>query len=108
LVVRRAVIQGTGALPPNDMGGVGAISVTSISPAVAGMTGGTPVAVYGSGFAAGATVAFGNKLATEVQVISSTQIQALVPDSGGLTGAVPVTVRNLDGSFAVASRYFGM
>ena len=98
--------SGPGALPPNDMGGVGAISVTSVSPAVAGMTGGTPVAVYGSGFAAGATVAFGNKLATEVQVISSTQIQALVPDSGGMTGAVPVTVRNQDGSFAVATALF--
>ena len=53
--------SGPGALPPNDMGGVGAISVTSVSPAVAGMTGGTPVAVYGSGFAAGATVAFGHR-----------------------------------------------
>ncbi len=98
--------SGTG-LPPNDMGGVGAIAVTSVSPAVGGMTGGTPVAVYGSGFAQGATVAFGNQLATQVQVLSSTQIQALAPASNGVTGQVPVTVRNVDGSFAVATGLFG-
>ena len=42
----------TDTLLPNNMGGVGAISVTSVSPAVAGMTGGTLVAVYGSGISA--------------------------------------------------------
>lgn len=92
---------------PNDMGGVGAISVTSVSPAVAGMAGGTAVAIYGSGFVQGATVAFGNKPATEVTVLSSTKLQAVVPASDGTVGTVPVTVRNADGSFAVASGLFG-
>ena len=94
------------SLIPNDMGGVGNISITSVSPAVVGIAGGTPVAVYGTGFAAGATVAFGNKLATQVQVISSTQIQMLAPAAENGPGAVPVTVRNADGSFAVATGLF--
>jgi len=93
-------------LPPNDMGGVGSITITSVSPAVGGIAGGTPVAIYGTGFATGATVAFGSNLATQVQVLSSTQIQALVPPSGGATGPTPVTVRNMDGSFAVATGLF--
>ncbi len=96
----------TGSLEPNGMGGVGNISVTSASPAVAGVSGGTPIAIYGTGFVAGATVAFGNKLATEVQVISSTQIQARVPAAESGPGDVAVTVRNTDGSFAVASGLF--
>lgn len=96
----------TGGLVPNNMGGVGNISITSVSPAVAGMAGGTPVAVYGTGFAAGATVAFGNKMATQVQVISPTQIQMLTPAAESGPGDVPVTVRNADGSFAVATGLF--
>ena len=99
--------ESSSSLPPNDMGGVGSISVTSVSPSVAGMAGGTAVAIYGSGFVQGATVAFGNKQASEVTVLSSSKLQAVVPASDGSVGSVPVTIRNPDGSFAVATGLFG-
>jgi hypothetical protein len=99
--------ESSSSLAPNDMGGVGSISVTSVSPSVAAMAGGTAVAIYGSGFVQGATVAFGNKQATEVTVLSPTKLQAVVPASDGVVGSVPVTIRNPDGSFAVATGLFG-
>lgn len=107
LVLSVARCESSSGLSPNDMDGVGSVSVTSVSPSVAGVAGGTAVAIYGSGFVQGATVAFGNKQATEVTVLSPTKLQAVVPASGGSVGSVPVTVRNSDGSFAVASGLFG-
>jgi hypothetical protein len=52
---------------------------------------GTAVTITGTGFAAGATIAFGGTPATVVSVDSSTQITATVP-AGATTGPIAVTV----------------
>ncbi len=93
-------------LPPNEQGGVGNIAITSISPSVAAAQGGVTVAIYGSGFAEGAEVAFGNRAAQQVQFVSSTHIQAQVPAAETGPGDAAVTVRNKDGSFAVGTKLF--
>ena len=54
--------------------------------------GGTAVTITGTNFAAGATVAFGGAAATNVVVVSGTQITATTP--AGTAGAVTVTVTN--------------
>ena len=65
-------------------------TVASISPASGSTTGGTAVTITGTNFAAGATVTFGTAPATNVVVLSGTQIKATTP--AGTAGAVSVTV----------------
>jgi hypothetical protein len=67
-------------------------TVTSVSPNTGTTAGGTPVTITGTNFAAGATVAFGSNAATNVIVVSSTQITATTP--AGNAGGVTVTVTN--------------
>jgi len=93
-------------LPPNEQGGIGDISIKSVSPSVAGLGGGSIVAIYGSGFQEGAQVAFGNRLSSKVEVVSPTLVQATVPAAETGPGDVAVTVRNKDGSFAVGTSLF--
>jgi len=65
-------------------------SLTSISPTSGPATGGTVVAVNGTGFISGSTtVRFGSNLATDVSCASSTQCQATSPAG---VGVVLVTV----------------
>ena len=73
------------------------IGVTKASPSAAGLAGGTAVAVSGSGFAKGAALYFGSKLADKLVVESDTLITAMLP-SAGEAATVPVTVVNPDGS----------
>ena len=80
-------------LPPS-----GALTLDNILPATGLAAGGNTVTLYGTGFAAGATVTFGTSPATAVQVLSTTQLTAVVPASGGVLGPVAVTVKNPDGS----------
>ena len=49
-------------------------SITSISPAVGPITGGTGVTVTGTGFVSGTTVKLGGTSATSVVVVSATTI----------------------------------
>ena len=65
-------------------------TVTSVSPGGGPIAGGTPVTITGTNFAAGATVMFGSNSATNVVVVSATQIAATTP--AGSAGAVTVTV----------------
>jgi len=65
-------------------------TVTGISPSTGPVAGGTAVTITGTNFAAGATVAFGGAAATNVVVVSSTQITATTP--AGSVGPVTVTV----------------
>ncbi|HYI11952.1 MAG TPA: IPT/TIG domain-containing protein [Thermoanaerobaculia bacterium] len=72
---------------------------TDVTPVVASVdvhdgptTGGTPVAITGSGFAAGAAVAFGGTAATSVTVLSSNVLTAVTPAHAA--GVVNVTVTN--------------
>jgi len=67
-------------------------TVTSVSPNTGTTAGGTAVTITGTNFVAGATVAFGSNAATNVIVVSSTQITATTP--AGNAGGVTVTVTN--------------
>src|SRR6202008_444350 len=65
-------------------------TVSSVSPNSGTTAGGTAVTITGTNFAAGATVTFGSNSATNVAVLSGTQITATTP--AGSVGAVTVTV----------------
>jgi hypothetical protein len=67
-------------------------TVSSVSPGSGSTAGGTAVTITGTNFAAGATVTFGSAAATNVVVVSGTQITATTP--AGSAGAVTVTVTN--------------
>ena len=70
-------------------------TVTRISPNAGATTGGTAVTITGTGFRSGATLSVGNRLATNVTVVSDTQITATTPP--GVAGLVNVTVTNPGG-----------
>ncbi|MCL5670044.1 MAG: IPT/TIG domain-containing protein [Acidobacteria bacterium] len=67
-------------------------SVSSVSPTSGPVTGGTAVTILGSGFQSGASVAFGGVTATSVNVVSSTEIQAVTPSSPA--GTISIAVAN--------------
>jgi hypothetical protein len=70
-------------------------TVTGISPIGGATTGGFPVTITGTGFAAvGVTVKIGNNTATNVSVTNSTTITATAP--GGTAGLQDVVVTNPD------------
>ncbi|WP_344592857.1 IPT/TIG domain-containing protein [Streptomyces violaceusniger] len=64
--------------------------VTSVSPTQGNPAGGTPVTINGSGFTGATVVRFGPNLATNVVVVSNTQITARTPPGSG-TAKVTVT-----------------
>jgi hypothetical protein len=66
-------------------------------------SGGTAVTITGSGFAAGATVAFGANPATDVTVVSETTITANTPAGAGV---VDVVVTNADGTTKTATQAY--
>jgi len=63
--------------------------------------GGTSVTIYGSGFAAGATVRFGGTLALNVVVVNSNTITAATPARAA--GATTVEVRSAQGIVATGT-----
>ncbi len=69
-------------------------SVTAVSPASGGTSGGTPVTVTGTGFLSGATVSLGGSACTSPTVVSTTSITCSTPAHAA--GAVAVTVTNPD------------
>jgi hypothetical protein len=77
---------------------------SAIVPTTGVTPGGTKVTIAGTGFFAGATVTMGGQAATNVVVVSSTEITARTPAHAA--GPVDVTVTNLDGqSVAVTSAF---
>ncbi len=79
-------------------------TVSSVSPNSGSTSGGTPVTITGTNFAAGATVTFGGASATNVTVANGTTITATTP--AGSAGAVTVTVTNSSGqSGSLANGY---
>lgn len=66
-------------------------TVASLSPNAGPTAGGTLVTITGTGFIAGATVAFGATAATNVTVVSATQITVVDPPESAGTVAVTVT-----------------
>ncbi len=69
--------------------------VTSVTPSQGNPSGGTPVTINGSGFTGATVVRFGSNLATDVVVVSSTQITARTPAG---SGTVKVTVTGPTGT----------
>ena len=85
----RVTINGVQAeTPPNPP------TVTSIEPSSGPTAGGTPVTIKGTGFVAGATVTIGLSPATEVNVVSDTEITAKTPAG---SGAPEVVVSDTNG-----------
>lgn len=66
------------------------LSVFSVSPSIGGPGGGETITISGHGFISGATVTIGGRAATDVNVLSSSTITAVVP--AGRAGAADVTV----------------
>src|SRR5216684_963955 len=69
-------------------------TVTSVSPSSGAVAGGTAVTITGTNFVTGATVTFGGTGATNVVVVSATQITATT--AAHAAGAVNVVVTNPD------------
>jgi plastocyanin len=68
------------------------------------VSGGTSVTITGTGFVAGATLAFGTATASSVTVVSDTSITAVTP--AGTAGNVDLVVTNPDGQSGRLSRGF--
>jgi hypothetical protein len=86
-------VDSTALLAANDDFTVLApVQVTQLSPAFGPTTGGTVVTITGTGFVAPVTVTFGDLLATNVTVDSSTQIRATSPNMAAGVVNVRVTV----------------
>jgi len=71
------------------------VAVSGASPTAGPTSGGTVVTITGTGFQAGASVAFGASNSTAVTVTSSTEIDAISPPAS--SGTVAITVTNPDG-----------
>ena len=89
-------------------------TVESISPAGGRLSGGTSVTITGTNLESGATVAIGGNAATDVVVVSATQITCVTPASAA-TGTKDVVVTNpgtetgtlTDGYIYVNDQYAG-
>jgi hypothetical protein len=86
----------TVALPP--------VTVTSVTPGVGVITGGSPITISGTGFVSGATISAGGSAATNVVVVSAIKITARTPAHAA--GTVNVTVTNADTSSGVLTSGF--
>ncbi|GFN32649.1 IPT/TIG domain-containing protein [Paenibacillus xylaniclasticus] len=75
--------------------------VTSVTESSGSPAGGETVTITGQNFFPGLTVTFGSTAATDVVVVSDTEITATVP--AGAQGTVDVKVRNVDGQSATGS-----
>jgi len=80
-------------------------TVSSVSPNSGPTGGGTAVTITGGNFAAGATVTFGGTAATNVVIVSTTQITAATPAGSAGTVTVTVTVSGQSGSLANGFTY---
>jgi IPT/TIG domain len=83
------------APPPPPPPAAVAPTITAIAPTSASTAGGTTVTLTGTGFAAGAAVAFDGTAASNVVVASATSITATTPAHAA--GSVDVVVTNTDG-----------
>jgi len=76
----------------------------AISPTTGSSGGGTPVTITGSNFVSEATVYIGSSAATNVVVVSSTQITANAP--AGTLGSANILIVNPDNSAVTAASAF--
>ena len=96
----------TAVIPPTPPPSTGAgIAITSVSPTSGLVGSATLVTITGQGFLAGAIVTIGGLPATNVTVISSTQILASAP-TGASAGSALVVVSNAGGAGAALPNGF--
>jgi len=67
-------------------------TITKLTPALGPDKGGTKVTIWGDRFVGAVSVLFGNKLATDVQVVSSSELSVAVPPGAGATYVTVSTV----------------
>ena len=79
---------------------ISAPTVTSVSPSSGPSMGGQQVTINGSGFESGATVDFGPSQASDVRLVSASQLTVVTPPGPG--GSIDVTVTNPDGGTVTA------
>jgi hypothetical protein len=80
-------------------------TVSSVAPSNGPPAGGTAVTITGTNFAAGATVTFGGTAATNVVIVSGTQITATTPAHAAGAVTVTVTVNSQSGSLTNGFSY---
>jgi hypothetical protein len=81
------------------------VAISRISAGCGSTEGGQTITIYGSGFATGATVSFGNVAATNVLVVNAETITATIPASTS-AGAVRIVVTNDNGERATLTNAF--
>lgn len=81
----------------------GTPTIVAVSPSTGTTSGGTSVTLSGTNFTGTTRVAFGSNTASNVVIVSATQITALTP--AGTAGAVSVTVTNASGTGTLANGF---
>lgn len=94
-------LSGTVSMPSGP-----APTLRSVAPDRAAARGGTEVTLTGTDFRQGASVLIAGIPATNVKLVSATQLVATVPTYTGPLGFVDVTVRNSDGSKVSHNDFF--
>jgi len=79
-------------------------TIAAVRPGAGPLSGGSTLVVTGTGFANGATVTIGTGTATNVRVLSPTQLLVVTPS--GAAGAADVRVTNTDGQAVTLARGF--
>ena len=82
------------------------LSLTSVSPTNAINNAGATMTLIGTNFQAGATVTIGGVAATNVTVVSSTQITCKIPVKAATCGLAAITVSNPDGKMVSSPNLF--
>jgi hypothetical protein len=95
---RPAAVCAIGAFEPQ-------VALTAISAPSGSAGGGTPITLTGSGFASGATVTFGTTAATNVTVVDTTTITAIIPAHAAGVVGVTVTTGGVTKTLAAAYTY---
>lgn len=86
-----------------DGGGAATVFIGSVTPGSGPTTGGTSIRIYGTAFAAGMGVEVGGVAATQVTVVSSTELTARTP--AHTSGAKDVRVSNGGQSFTLGRAF---
>lgn len=89
---------------PSIVVGTQGVSIRAVDPGCGSSDGGAEVTIHGSGFAAGAAVAFNGVAASNVEVVSPAQIRAVAP--AGATGPAQITVTNANGDEGTITNVF--
>jgi hypothetical protein len=79
------------------------MSISTVTPNTGPVAGGDNVTIIGSHFVPGATVRFGNNIASDIEVVSLTEIRARTPP--GSAGAVDIVIDSFVGSVTRGGGY---